>query len=269
MQGTTRGGLDAADDSLDRKFASHPRRRPATGRISEQRQEQLEKVALARLKRKTYAEIAEELGVSERTIKRWVRTSAFHEHFERLRREWVDLARARVQHWGDDVVASLYELAMHARSELVRYHALAKLGEWMGLGQQEDEKRQETTREELQQLYALIERQEQARQAERQLEAQRLLEELRQYQPSLPATVRELPVDRIELHDASSATSVAFRELQEAPAGQDDQEGWEGQGGGDPAEPAELRLDHASQEGEREEGGQQGEGESAGQTLFP
>jgi hypothetical protein len=194
-------------------------RKPRLPRVDKLSEDQLERLAIGRIERKTWAQLAQEMGVSERTIRRWSSTSAFRERFNELRREWVDLARAKIQRWGDDVVGGMYQLAMTARSEMVRYQALAKLGDWMGVGEPVDE-RDTTTRDELLRLYAVIEQTTARRTLEDEREHLRqLLQEIRQYQPGM-ATLRQLPVERVEdLSLQPAAPAQPVQSLQEAPPG--------------------------------------------------
>lgn len=124
--------------------------------IDERVRVRLEPLALGRMGRKTYDQIAEQTGVSVRTLKRWAATSDYAALFRELQAENRKTARARATLWADDVLGVLYHLAMtDGRSQLVRYHAAAKLADILGLGQDPDDKG-DASGEELEELYALL-----------------------------------------------------------------------------------------------------------------
>ena len=91
-----------------------------------------------------------------RTLKRWAATSDYTTLFRELQGEHRTFARARATLWADDVLGVLYQLAMtDGRSQLVRYHAAAKLADILGLGVDADD-RKDASGEELQELYAVL-----------------------------------------------------------------------------------------------------------------
>jgi len=124
--------------------------------IDEKLREKLEPLALGRMGKKTYDQIAEQTGVSVRTLKRWAATSDYSTLFKELQAENRNTARARATLWADDILGVLYHLAMtDGRSQLVRYHAAAKLADILGLGQ-DPEGRDDASGEELEELYGVL-----------------------------------------------------------------------------------------------------------------
>lgn len=107
---------------------------------SKSRNEKMEQLALLRLDRRTFDEAAEKMGIPRRTLVRWAATTEYKETLAKLRDGWKEEAETKVGSWAWDVITSLYELSQgHGiRSELVRYHAAAKLADIFGLGIQVD-----------------------------------------------------------------------------------------------------------------------------------
>jgi hypothetical protein len=126
--------------------------------IEEKTRERLEPLVLGRMRKLTYDQIAEQTGVSVRTLKRWAATSDFATLFRETQAENRKTAHARATLWADDILGVLYQLAMtDGRSQLVRYHAAAKLADILGLGQ-DPEDRGDASGEELAELYAVLRR---------------------------------------------------------------------------------------------------------------
>lgn len=124
--------------------------------IEEKTRVRLEPLVLGRMKKLTYDQIAEQTGVSVRTLKRWAATSDFATLFRETQAENRKTAHARATLWADDILGVLYQLAMtDGRSQLVRYHAAAKLADILGLGQAQDD-RGDASGEELAELYAVL-----------------------------------------------------------------------------------------------------------------
>jgi hypothetical protein len=124
--------------------------------IEEKTRAKLEPLALGRMGKQTYDQISDQMGVPVRTLKRWAASAEYVTLFRELQEENRKTARARATLWADDVLGVLYHLAMtDGRSQLVRYHAAAKLADILGLGQ-DPEDRGDASSAELEELYAVL-----------------------------------------------------------------------------------------------------------------
>lgn len=172
--------------------------------IDERVRARLEPLALGRMARKTFDQIAEELGLAERTLRRWAATSDYSQLFRELQDENRKTARARATLWADDVLGVLYQLAMtDGRSQLVRYHAAAKLADILGLGVDADE-REDASGEELKELYAVL-----------RAAKERARADPAAYAPGLARPADSLPYEAIELKREAPA-GVELVEVDEA-----------------------------------------------------
>lgn len=124
--------------------------------IDDKTRARLEPLVLGRMAKKTYDQISDQTGVPLRTLKRWAASSDFATLFRDLQEENRRTARAKATLWADDILGVLYHLAMtDGRSQLVRYHAAAKLADILGLGQDPDDRR-DVSSEELEELYGVL-----------------------------------------------------------------------------------------------------------------
>jgi hypothetical protein len=102
--------------------------------IVAQRREALQQIAKLRIQMAHPDEIiAEQLGVSPRTLRSWMRTEEYREVVDELREELRQAARLRMVGMADQVVSTLYDLMLNARSGLVQLQAAQTLGQWIDL----------------------------------------------------------------------------------------------------------------------------------------
>ena len=137
--------------------------RPKVG-LTDAKRERFEQAAHMQLNRFTIPQIARELGMPERTLRRQLNSSEYVEFFRTYQREFKEQAEAVLASLGDQVVRGMAELALgETRSEMARFQALKALGDWIGLGQTKPEQ-DDSTKEDLKEIHDLLEaRRERAR----------------------------------------------------------------------------------------------------------
>lgn len=101
--------------------------------------EQLQKLADLKIKaRRTDADAADYFGVSQRTIQRWLGSTAYGEIAQGLRVDQLDLARTHVAGMADEIVLTLRSLMQSSGSDMVRMQSAATLGKWLGLDEMKE-----------------------------------------------------------------------------------------------------------------------------------
>lgn len=122
--------------------------------------EKLRRLAQLRFHRRTFQECALEMGVGERTLRRWAKGADYLRIAEDQIQEWRLQGRGRVAELADEVIGELRQLMTTARSEFVRFQAAAKLGDWFGLGEPPEKEEVQDDRDALKEvLLKLAERQ--------------------------------------------------------------------------------------------------------------
>lgn len=109
------------------------KRRGAPVSKEERHQAQLEQLTrLRQIERRTIAECAERLQVSERTVKYWLASEPYKETVERLRQEWTDASLTRMADLMSTAFDTLVDVMQRGKSDVARVNAAAKIGDWMG-----------------------------------------------------------------------------------------------------------------------------------------
>jgi len=72
---------------------------------------------------------AQEVGVAEKTLKRWMREDSFAQEFAKARREFLELALARLQRASGQATTKLMELLDAEDDKLALRAALGILGQ--------------------------------------------------------------------------------------------------------------------------------------------
>jgi hypothetical protein len=126
--------------------------------IPQRQRELYEQLAVLRgAERKTFEEAALAMRVSSRTLKRWTQTSEYQEILRELRETWKLDSQVQIEGLAQFAISNMLELAGNTtKSEHVRYEATAKLGEWAGLGR-EEEKTEVDDREKMEKLWRILE----------------------------------------------------------------------------------------------------------------
>lgn len=113
--------------------------------LKETKKTQYEELARLRMARRSFADCAEQMGVSVRTLIRWSQSSEFQGYVKELRRQWREEAGFwRVEEMFKEALDTMHEL-MSDRTvrPYVRLQAAAQIGNWVMLmreteGEQDD-----------------------------------------------------------------------------------------------------------------------------------
>ena len=88
-----------------------------------------EQAIAALLSMPTLPAAAQEVGVAEKTLKRWMREDSFAQEFAKARREFLELALARLQRASGQATTKLMELLDAEDDKLALRAALGILGQ--------------------------------------------------------------------------------------------------------------------------------------------
>jgi hypothetical protein len=115
-----------------------------TGQTPSQKRRRRRLEELVRLKQIEHLSnraVADRLGICERSVYNLLSSEDYPVVVEEVRTEWRESDITRAHSLGTKVLDTLEDVMENSRSDIARYNAAAKLGDWIGLQRQVEEQR--------------------------------------------------------------------------------------------------------------------------------